>query len=211
MFGAQYSGKKRRPAVAGRSLSCVLIDYVVMRTRELRPERGRIVVIAVVAGADRHDQTIPLVHVIRQAARRLSLRRCIERATTDSAGEFFVDAPAAGRYRLGLSDADGHTFVAPVFSISHGQTVQRDPKYPPELRKENLSDEVLTEFVVDTLGRADLKTFRIIRSTHLEFSDAVREWLRFTPATMVGTKCPSSYMSRSFSRSTTSVHLVNTR
>ncbi|MFL5613117.1 MAG: TonB family protein [Gemmatimonadaceae bacterium] len=144
----------------------------------------------------------------------------LARATTDSAGEFFVDAPAAGRYRLGLSDADGHTFVAPVFSIAEGQTVQRElvipstrtfylefevehpvaaqegyshPKYPLELRKENLSGEVLTEFVVDTLGRADMKTFRIVRSTHLEFSDAVREWLRtarFTPATIGGHKVP---------------------
>jgi hypothetical protein len=49
------------------------------------------------------------------------------------------------------------------------------PKYPPEPRKENLLGEVLSEFVVDTLGRADMKTFRVVRLTHLEFSEAMRE------------------------------------
>jgi TonB family protein len=144
----------------------------------------------------------------------------LARTTTDSAGEFFIDAPAAGRYRIGLSESDGHTFVAPVFSIADGQTVQRElvipptrtfyfefevehpvtaqtgnshPKYPPELRSQNLEGDVLAEFIVDTLGRADMKTFKIIRSTHLDFSDAVRDWLRsahFSPATLGAKKVP---------------------
>lgn len=145
----------------------------------------------------------------------------LARATTDSAGEFFIDAPAAGRYRIGLSEADGHTFVAPVFSIADGQTVQRElvipstrtfyfeyevehmagrlaadnsgPKYPPALRSEHLEGNVLAEFVVDTLGRADMHTFKIIRSSHLEFSDAVKDWVRtarFFPATLGEHKVP---------------------
>jgi len=57
--------------------------------------------------------------------------------------------------------------------------------YPPSLRASGTSGRVVAEFVVDTLGRVELRHFGIVSSTDRLFSDAVRETAsaaRFTPA-----------------------------
>ena len=49
----------------------------------------------------------------------------------------------------------------------------------------------MAQFVVDTTGRADMSTLRILQSDHQLFSDAVRQVLpklRFIPAEVGGTK-----------------------
>lgn len=67
------------------------------------------------------------------------------------------------------------------------------PKYPPELREANIEGEVLVQFVVDTLGRADMRTFRLLGPPRVyrEFLQAVIDALpkmRFTPALYRGCK-----------------------
>ncbi|HYD52466.1 MAG TPA: energy transducer TonB [Gemmatimonadaceae bacterium] len=69
-------------------------------------------------------------------------------------------------------------------------TVQRDPfsaapAYPPELLAKGVQGVAMVRYVVDTTGRADMRTFQVLSSTHELFSLAVREALpqmRFTPA-----------------------------
>ncbi len=58
-------------------------------------------------------------------------------------------------------------------------------RYPVELRERGICGRVLAQFVVDTLGNAQMATFRILRSTDSLFSRAVREGInrsRFKPA-----------------------------
>lgn len=66
-----------------------------------------------------------------------------------------------------------------------------NPKYPPELKAANVSGVVLAQFVVDTLGRAEGSTFKVLKSDHELFTEAVKNVLpdlRFIPAEVGGRK-----------------------
>jgi TonB family protein len=65
------------------------------------------------------------------------------------------------------------------------------PHYPDQLRSLKVEGEVLASFVVDTTGRADMSTFKVIQSSDRLFSDAVRDALagyRFLAAELRGVK-----------------------
>ena len=66
-------------------------------------------------------------------------------------------------------------------------------RYPDLLRASRTSGEVLAQFVVDTNGVARPETFKVLKSTHVLFAQAVRDALpamRFTPATIGGRRVP---------------------
>lgn len=129
--------------------------------------------------------------------------------TTDSSGVFYIDAPRLGSYRLSfltltssfLSDpfpvTDGdlqHQFMLDVagsqsyFEFQVEKQVRiGDAKliYPPALRSAGVQGVVLAQFVVDTLGHAEMWTFRLLKSTNPALTNAVRVALaqmRFIPA-----------------------------
>ena len=59
------------------------------------------------------------------------------------------------------------------------------PSYPETLRLAGITGQVFAQYVVDTLGRVEPKSVRILASTHELFSSAVRDVLprmRFVPA-----------------------------
>jgi protein TonB len=59
------------------------------------------------------------------------------------------------------------------------------PRYPESLRSTGLVGTVELEYVISSLGRVELGSIRVLRSTHQAFSEAAREALttaRFTPA-----------------------------
>lgn len=59
------------------------------------------------------------------------------------------------------------------------------PQYPDILRQAGVEGEALVSFVVDTTGRADVASFKVIRTTHDLFATAVKNVLprmRFIPA-----------------------------
>ena len=59
------------------------------------------------------------------------------------------------------------------------------PAYPDILRQAGVEGSAIVSFVVDTTGRVDLTTFKVVHSTHELFSTAVRNALprmRFIPA-----------------------------
>jgi|SRR5687768_9303366 len=65
------------------------------------------------------------------------------------------------------------------------------PRYPDILRSANVEGEVLAQFVVDEAGRAEMGTFKILKSSHQLFTDAVRESLseaRYVPAELGGVR-----------------------
>lgn len=65
------------------------------------------------------------------------------------------------------------------------------PRYPPELKAAGVEGEVLVQFVVDTLGAPALTTFRVLKSSHGEFTESVKTALpemKFVPAELRGRK-----------------------
>lgn len=66
-----------------------------------------------------------------------------------------------------------------------------NPQYPDMLKASSIQGEVLAQFVIDTTGRADINTFKVLKSTHQLFTDAVKKDLprmRFLPAEVGGKK-----------------------
>jgi protein TonB len=65
------------------------------------------------------------------------------------------------------------------------------PRYPDMLRSAGVEGEVLAQFVVDTTGRADVGSFKVLKTTHDLFATAVKNALpnmRFSPAEVGGRK-----------------------
>lgn len=65
------------------------------------------------------------------------------------------------------------------------------PRYPEILKSAGISGSVFVQFVIDTTGRADMKTFKVLKSDHELFTSAVRAHLpamRFFPAEIGGRK-----------------------
>jgi protein TonB len=63
------------------------------------------------------------------------------------------------------------------------------PIYPEMLRSSGVEGQVIAQFVVNEKGRVDRKTFRVLSSTHDQFSQAVNRALpqmRFKPAKIGG-------------------------
>lgn len=69
--------------------------------------------------------------------------------------------------------------------------VKATPAYPEALRRANVEGRVLVQFAVDTLGRVDMASVKILQSTHDLFAAAVKDALkdfRFRPAVVEGHK-----------------------
>jgi periplasmic protein TonB len=65
------------------------------------------------------------------------------------------------------------------------------PRYPDMLRSANVEGEVLVQFVVDTTGRVEMSQFKVLKSSHDLFTNAVKQALsgmRFYPAEIGGRK-----------------------
>lgn len=59
------------------------------------------------------------------------------------------------------------------------------PRYPDILKSAGVEGEVIAQFVVDTLGRAEIGTFKVLKASHDLFASAVKNALpnmRFIPA-----------------------------
>jgi TonB family protein len=65
------------------------------------------------------------------------------------------------------------------------------PHYPPVLKAAGTQGQVLAQFVVDTAGLALASSFKVLRSDHAQFTEAVRtalDSLRYLPAELHGHK-----------------------
>lgn len=86
------------------------------------------------------------------------------------------------------SESDG---IDSVFTIIDVDTVaarlpeSAAPRYPAELLEQRVEGQAIVQFVVDTTGHADPKSFNVVVSSHPGFAQSVREALpgmRFSPA-----------------------------
>ncbi|MFN8572212.1 MAG: TonB family protein [Gemmatimonadaceae bacterium] len=63
------------------------------------------------------------------------------------------------------------------------------PPYPASLLRKHVEGSVMVQYVVDTTGRADTASFKVLATTHKEFAQSVRTTLpqmRFHAAIMAG-------------------------
>ena len=91
----------------------------------------------------------------------------------------------------GVVQQDQPYFDFQVEKVAMAAPGNTAPRYPDVLRSANQEGTVLVTFVVDTNGRADMSTFRVIESPHDLFTDAVRKHLpsmRYYPAETGGRK-----------------------
>ena len=115
-------------------------------------------------------------------------------ATTSASadGAFYLDAPAAGIYRM-VVFVSGASFVSPFVQLDSGKTLERefsvpdvpatfastrfardvskpatpvpgnpDPTYPAELAQQGVRAVISTMFVVDEVGQPDVSTLRVL-------------------------------------------------
>ncbi|HEX6601348.1 MAG TPA: TonB family protein [Solirubrobacterales bacterium] len=74
----------------------------------------------------------------------------------------------------------------PVVSLGNAS-----PVYPPMLQSQGVTGQVIAQFVVNTEGRVEMDTFKVIESSHELFTAAVKSALsrmRFQPAEVGGHK-----------------------
>ena len=121
--------------------------------------------------------------------------RVVASASAGPDGAFYLDAPAAGVYRLVLL-VSGGSFVSPSVRLDAGKTVERlfsvpnvpssfaaalfardvtkpatpvpgsrGPVYPAGLAEEGIRATISTMFVVNEVGQPDLATFRVLNTT----------------------------------------------
>lgn len=80
------------------------------------------------------------------------------------------------------------------FQVERPATPMADnprPSYPDMLRSAKVEGEVLAQFVVDTTGRPEMNTFKVLKSSHDLFTTSVKTALvnwRFHPAEVAGRK-----------------------
>jgi protein TonB len=68
------------------------------------------------------------------------------------------------------------------------------PRYPEALRQSGIEGRVVVQFTVDTAGRVEPSSIRILNSTHDLFTRAVRDALvqfRFAPAAVGDRRVPA--------------------
>jgi hypothetical protein len=131
-------------------------------------------------------------------------------ASASNDGAFYLDAPAAGDYRLVVLVA-GASFVSPAVKLDSGKTIEKQfsvpdvpitfvsalfardvsttaspmphsprPAYPPALAAQGTRALVSTMFVVETDGRVNLLSFRALNTAPEPFLDAIRDALKHT-------------------------------
>ena len=127
--------------------------------------------------------------------------RTVADARTDTLGIFYAMVLTGGVYRVRFvldsttwfdSDtvrvaSDGYAerqFVVRLPRVYAELEVEKQvrvrsssalPRYPAALRNLNIEGSVLAQFVVDTTGRAQMSTFKVLRASHGDFILAVRE------------------------------------
>jgi len=126
--------------------------------------------------------------------------------------EFAITAGSGGKGSVWIDDLsvtplgadsphrDGHIYFE--FQVEKPATMLDGgpmPKYPSVLERSGLGGEVQAQFVVMNSGKADMDTFKVLKSTHDLFTQAVWKWLpgiTFSPA-MIGGKAVNQLVQQS--------------
>src|SRR5688572_25982328 len=117
----------------------------------------------------------------------------LSKKVTDEAD--FSGKGVAGGIAKGVGTAPVNT-DQPFFEFQVEKQVSQIPcntclSYPDMLRSSNVEGEVLAQFVVDTTGRVEANSIKILKSSHDLFTNAVQQALRaarYYPAEIGGRK-----------------------
>jgi protein TonB len=106
-------------------------------------------------------------------------------------GFALVILPSNASAQQSAASEGGSTYLE--FQVDRPATVKSavTPRYPEHLRSASVEGDVLVQFVVDERGAAEMSSFKVLRSTHNEFSESVRLAIRstsFQPAESGGKK-----------------------
>ena len=85
----------------------------------------------------------------------------------------------------------GTKFMFEVEKVARMMPGNPEPNYPSILKQTRQAGNVKVAFVIDTTGKADMSTLRIVESSHALFSESVQKVLsryRFIPAEIGGNK-----------------------
>src|SRR3954454_14113268 len=118
----------------------------------------------------------------------------LNKKVTDEAD--FSGKGVAGGTSKGVVGGTAPNSDQPFFEFQVEKQVQQIPgtgnlRYPDMLRSANVEGEVLAQFVVDTSGKYEAGTFKVLKSSHDLFTAAVKNALptmRFYPAEVGGRK-----------------------
>ena len=64
-----------------------------------------------------------------------------------------------------------------AWTPAHAALGNSTPRYPDGMRREHVAGSVLAQFVVDTSGTADMRSFSVLESTNAQFTESVRSAL----------------------------------
>lgn len=132
-------------------------------------------------------------------------------------GAFSLLLPAAGRYQVKIFVTAESPVVSDTIDLAADAVVQREflvarpaapalfefqverpvrpisgvvgPRYPTALREANVEGDVLAQWVVDSTGRVEAGSFKVLRASSPEFVASVRDVvyaLRYQPAVLAG-------------------------
>jgi protein TonB len=96
-----------------------------------------------------------------------------------------------GSRGTGVPALEGIAFESGVEKPAFALPGNPSPSYPAILRNSGVEGGVVVQVAVDTLGRAEMETFKLLSSDHQMFTDAVLKVLprfRFIPAETGGRK-----------------------
>ena len=91
--------------------------------------------------------------------------------------------------QVALASTDSVYSILNVEESAVRSELSAAPIYPPELIEKGVEGQVLTNFVIDTTGRADSMTIVVLQATHPLFVESVRTaipGMRFSPAIVQG-------------------------
>ncbi|HUQ98442.1 MAG TPA: TonB family protein [Gemmatimonadaceae bacterium] len=171
---------------------------------------------AITGRAVLEDPRLPLKRAVVELVEDGASTRA-DSTSTDSSGVFYLSAAKPGSFylRIGVPGFGNVSITTPVFSLATDQEIQREfvipqsaivhyafqtqqpvrqkglvlPKFPQSLRATFTEGYVRAQWVVDTTGKAEHDSFRILRSRHPDFDKAVQEAvfrMRFEPARLAG-------------------------
>lgn len=112
------------------------------------------------------------------------------RASGEGSGEAAVASASGGDDPEAVAPETDDPFEDSFSSVEVETAAERDPAsaapaYPPNLMSEGVEGYAAMRFVVDTTGRVDPASIRVLDTTHPEFAVAVRQAMPgmiFTPA-----------------------------
>jgi protein TonB len=100
----------------------------------------------------------------------------------------------------GIANANQTYFEFQVEKPAEMLSDSPKPKYPSVLESSGIAGEVQAQFVVSSSGKADMDSFKVLKSTNELFTQAVKNVLprmRFSPA-MIGGKPVNQLVQQSF-------------